>query len=207
MPRKKTSENKGFMDRFFAFMNRDLNEVDFQNIVEVGIEYLQLLYFSKEGTKLSDYKEKYTLFTNIPLDSSGEDLEKIKKHLSGVQTYLRKMLTNLIEKENPTPIRQSGRRLISVIDGRFVETFVTQKVPLDHFDPNAEKQRIKALFTDHIINEGLEPDKFAICGWEPCGNYFYRSSSGKPQEYCSKSCGSAARMQKKRDIDKKKKGE
>ncbi len=202
MPRKKTSENKGFMDYFFAFINRDLSEVGFQNIVEVGIEYLQLLYFSKEGTKLSDYKEKYNLFANIPLESSDANLEEIKNHLSGVQAYLHMMLANLIEKENPSAFTQSGKRLISVVDGKFVETFETKKVPLDDFDLNAEKQRLKALLLDYIINEGLKPDKFALCGRKGCKKYFYQSSKGRPQEFCSKSCGSANRMQDKRDKEK-----
>ena len=206
MPKKKTSENKGFMGHLFAFINRDLSEVNFQNIVEVGIEYLQLLYFSKEGMNLSDYKEKYSLFADTPLESSDDGLEEIKKHLSGVQTYIRKVLTNLIEKENPSPIEQRGKRVISVIGDRFIETFETKEVPLDDFDLNTEKQRIKALLSDHIINEGLEPDKFALCDRPTCNNYFYRSSRGQRQTSCSNTCRSAMRMQDKRDKDKKKKG-
>jgi hypothetical protein len=204
MPQKKTTKNNDFIGLFFDYINRDLNKIDFRNIVEIGIEYLQLLYFSKEGSKLSDYKEKYNLFTNIPLESSDESLEKIKKYLLEIQSFMRKLLVNLINNRNTFSVSQSGKRVVSVVDGKFIETFETKKIPMADFDKSAEKQRIKALLLDHIINERLEPDKFVLCGRKVCKNYFYKSPGGRPQEYCSKSCGSAARMQDQRDKKKQK---
>jgi len=66
-PTKPPSAN--ILDDFFILLNQDIEKIDFDSIPSVGLKYLRFLY-SEEGSGLSAYKQKYDLFSMLPLERS-----------------------------------------------------------------------------------------------------------------------------------------
>ena len=178
------------LEDFFSLLNQDIDKIDFDSIPMVGLKYLRFLY-SEEGSALPIYKQKYEIFSMLPLDRSEEELEKIKKHLSSIQRHLLKIIEDLAQNEQIEP--QKGKRIVIVEADKFVQRFETDDVPLDRLDIKTEKLKAGSVFVDLVLNEGLIPTHFKQC--QKCGNHFYQETP-RNKNFCSNSCSSGVWQKK-----------
>jgi hypothetical protein len=172
-------------------LNQDIEKIDFDSIPSVGLKYLRFLY-SEEGSGLSAYKQKYDIFSMVPLERSEEGLKKAKKHLSSIQGHLLKIIEDLSQKGKIDA--QKGKRTVIVEGDRFVQRLETDAVPLYRLDIKTEKAKAEAVFISLILNANLIPSHFKRC--QKCGNHFYQETP-RNKDFCSNSCSSGVWQKKK----------
>lgn len=180
-----SNRTPALLNEFFDFLNQDIGSITFETITTAGLKYLRYL-FHEEGTELSAYKPKYELFSDIALEGSGAELEKVKKHLQAIQKHLLKTIDDLVEKHQP--LTQKGVRTVVVEDDCFIQRFESGAVPLDRFDIKAEKAKAETVFLNMVLNENLIPSRFKHC--KRCQNYFYQETP-RERNYCSNNCSSS----------------
>ncbi len=190
MPSTKTP-SASILEDFFSLLNQDIEKIDFDSIPSVGLKYLRFLY-SEDGSGLSAYKQKYDIFSMLPLERSEEGLKNIKKHLSSIQRHLLKIMEDLAQNEQIEA--QKGKRIVIVEADKFVQRFETDAVPLDRMDVKTEKAKAESVFISLVLNEHLIPSHFKRC--QKCGNHFYQETP-RNKNFCSNSCSSGV-WQKKR---------
>ena len=189
MPSTKTL-SANILEDFFSLLNQDIEKIDFDSIPSVGLKYLRFLY-SEDGSGLSAYKQKYDIFSMLPLERSEEGLKNIKKHLSSIQRHLLKIMEDLTLKGKIEA--RKGKRIVFVEGDRFVQRFDTAPVPLDHLDIKTEKAKAESVFISLILNEGLIPRHFKRC--QKCGSLFYQETP-RNRDFCSNSCSSGVWQKK-----------
>ena len=189
MPSTKTP-SASILEDFFSLLNQDIEKIDFDSIPSAGLKYLRFLY-SEDGSGLSSYKQKYDLFSMLPLERSEEGLKNIKKHLSSIQRHLLKIMEDLAQNEQIEA--RKGKRIVFVEGDRFVQRFETDAVPLDRMDVKTEKAKVESVFISLVLNEHLIPSHFKQC--QKCGNHFYQETP-RNKNFCSNSCSSGVWQQK-----------
>jgi len=183
MPSTKTL-SANILEDLFSLLNQDIEKIDFDSIPSVGAKYLRFLY-SEEGSGLSTYKQKYEIFSMLPLERSEEGLEKIKRHLSSIQRHLLKIMEDLTQNEQIEP--QKGKRIVIVEADKFVQRFETDAVPLDRLDVKTEKAKAESVFISLVLNEALIPSHFRRC--QKCQKHYYQKTP-RNKNFCSNSCSS-----------------
>ena len=113
MPSTKT-QAVSILEDFFSLLNQDIDKIDFDSIPMVGLKYLRFLY-SEEGSGLSTYKQKYDIFSMLPLERSEEGLKNIKKHLITIQRHLIKIIEDLTQKGKIEA--RKGKRIMDTARG------------------------------------------------------------------------------------------
>jgi len=189
MPSTKTL-SATILEDLFSLLNQDIEKIDFDSIPSVGLKYLRFLY-SEDGSGLSSYKQKYDLFSMLPLERSEEWLETIKKHLSSIQRHLLKIMEDLAQNEQIEA--QKGKRIVFVEADKFVQRFETDAVPLDRLDVKTEKAKAESVFISLVLNEALIPSHFRRC--QKCQKHYYQKTP-RNKNFCSNSCSSGVWQQK-----------
>ncbi len=183
MPSTKTP-SAIILDDFFSLLNQDIEKIDFDSIPSVGLKYLRFLY-SEDGSGLSAYKQKYDLFSMLPLERSEEGLKNIKKHLSSIQRHLLKIMEDLAQNEQIEA--QKGKRTVLIDGDKFIQRFETEPVPFDRLDVKTETAKAETVFISLVLNEDLIPSHFRRC--QKCQKHYYQKTP-RNKNFCSNSCSS-----------------
>ncbi len=186
--------SKELLSYLFDFANFDIGTLNQDTLPVLAMAYVRFAYYEDPSSSSA----KYSAFTSAAFDSSGEKMSSTKEFLAELQKHFIGILDNIIESSGSgLALNQKGTRRVSIIDGEFVESFLTETPPMDDFDLQSEKRFAEASLTDIIINGNLLPEMFSKC--KGCESYFYQNTK-REMKFCSTKCSNRYRQRNFKEV-------
>ncbi len=185
---KNKDNSINLLEYFFEFVNFNLDELDFDNLVAVAMSYVRFAYASDRTVS----KSRYDMLTKSVFEQSGEELKKVKTFLEKLQSHSRNLLDEIINSpDTATSLAYGTGWQVSINDGKFIIGFSINDEIVNALDIGHETKIVEAILTALLINTPLVPNQFKIC--EECGNYFYQKTK-REMKFCSTQCSNRNRQ-------------
>lgn len=186
------------LSNFFTFINFDLETVNHETLSIIAMAYVKFAYYDDSASS----RDKYNYLNSPAFDSSPELFKDIKEFFENLQTHFRRLLDRIISSsEEGFALEQKGTRLLSIADGKIIQSFKTVYPPKEGLKFDVEKKYAEATLFDIIMNENLSLKMFNRC--DNCQTFFYQKTK-RETKFCSTKCSNAYRQRTYQATSRKK---